>query len=88
MQVAAKPLVLGSSGASWVFGHVHCYSGAAGSGPGFGRVRGWAVVNEHVDSDVAAVCIILGCSTGETGAGWGGLSCLGGLLDHHLGFLM
>jgi hypothetical protein len=45
-----------------------------------GRVGDTAVVDKHVDSDVAVALHISGCSTGDRGTGWGEPGAVGGLL--------
>jgi hypothetical protein len=59
--------------------------GAAARRSEWGRAVDTAVVDEHVDDDVAVVLGRLRCVTGSRGTGWGEQRGLGWLLDCRLG---
>jgi hypothetical protein len=75
----------GLQGCSDGLGSVLRHSRAAAHGSEWGRAGGSAVVDKHVDDDVAVALRVPGCSTRVKGAGCGELGSVGGLLDRHLG---
>jgi hypothetical protein len=66
-----------SVGSGLVF---RCSRGAV-CGSEWGRAGDSAVVEKHVDSDVAVALRVLGCSTRVKGASWGQRGGVGGSMD-------